>query len=216
MTAGNLPDLVPVVAPAVGLLVGLFVALAGRRGAIRRLLKVEAAFEPASSHFSGFPVPSLWGRSSGYLWKYRLRAKTNNSPGGAVLETRVSTHMDWKAVEIGHGPQLINMGGLLAVQLGFLQDIEIGDADLDRRLRFSASNAVHLKSAFDSESVRRAMLALAESPNFRAVSVHKGRCSVRWAPRNPELDEDVDSVRTRLRGVVDLLTALGHSPGALM
>lgn len=210
-------DLSPEVLPLLGLTAVLVATLVfliqGTRGSARTLRKVEPAFDPGSTRLTGVLVRWLEGRSRGFGFSYRLQPATANSPGAAVLMAQVVAPFDWKAVEVGQGSQLVHVGTLTLVQLGFLRDAEIGDPDLDRRLRFAATSKMDLAVAFGGESPRAALRRLADTANFRSIAVHRGRCKVQWSPRKAELDDSPDTVRERMARTADLLTSVGISPG---
>ncbi len=212
-------DLPPEALPFLGLVAALAATavflILGLRGSARRLRKVEPAFEPGSARLCGVLARWLEGRSLGFQFRYRLQPATSNSPGAALLTARVVAPFDWKATEVGHGPQVVNLGTLALVQLGILRDVDIGDPELDRRLRFAAVNEMDLVVAFGGQPPRIALQRLVDTANFRGITIHKGHCRIQWAPRDASLDESPEVVRERLGRTVNLLTALGISPGLL-
>jgi hypothetical protein len=212
-------DLPPEALPFLGLVAALAATavflILGLSGSARCLRKVEPAFEPGSARLCGVLSRWLEGRSLGFQFRYRLQPATSNSAGAALLTARVVAPFDWKAAEVGHGPQVVNLGTLALVQLGILRDVDIGDPELDRRLRFATVNEMDLVVAFGGQPPRTALQRLVDTANFRGITIHKGRCRIQWAPRDASLDESPEVVRDRLGRTVNLLTALGISPGSL-
>lgn len=213
MTLDLPPEALPLLGLATVLVATVAFLILGLRGSVRSLRKVEPAFDPGSTRISGVLVRWLEGRSRGFGFRYRLQPSTNNSPGAALLAAHVVAAFDWKAVEVGHGPQLLNLGTFALVQLGLLHDAEIGDPDLDRRLRFAATSEMELVVAFGGDSPRAALRQLADAVNFHSIVVHRGSCRVQWSPRDASLDDSPDVVRERMARVAELLTSLGVSPG---
>ncbi len=209
----GIPDeLLGMLMAAGGLAVGVAVLLVARRRLASRLRALEGAFEPASAQVSGLIPTAITGRWQGYAFRYTLQMRSNNSPGGATATSPVRAPFDWRAVVVGHGPRTVNLAMLGLQQLGLLKDVEVGDPDLDRRLRFSAKDPQELTVAFGTTGVRRAMSRLLELKNFRSVAITKGKLTAAWTPRDPALDEDVATVRARLSALVNLASALGCSP----
>ena len=97
-------------------------------------------------------------------------------------------------------------------KLGLLKDFEIGDRELDEHFRFAADEEGYLRSIFGVEAVRDAMHVLAASENFESVHVRPERVDVKWSPRMPRLDEDPETLRTRLEFVTTLMVACGYPP----
>jgi hypothetical protein len=98
------------------------------------------------------------------------------------------------------------------VSVGILQDLEIGDPDLDQRLRFTAEDETGLRSLFGSDYVRTAFREVLATENFATVRCRMDRLETRWAPRSRRLDEDGEILRKRLEVVVGLATACGYMP----
>lgn len=215
MTPDPTPETLPLLGLAAVLAATVVALIVSLRGPVRGLRKVEPAFDPGSTRMSGVLIRWLEGRSHGFAFRYRLQSASSNSPGAALLETRVLAPFDWKAVEVGHGSQLVNLGTLALVQLGLLRDAEIGEPDLDRRMRFAATSEMDLAVAFGGETPRAALRRLADTANFRGIAVHRGRCRIQWSPRDASLDDSPGTVRERMALASNLLTSLGISPGLL-
>lgn len=196
-------SLLPVVVAVVGFVAAVAV---GRAVSARRLGKVLPAFEPGTARVAGLLAPRAEGVVSGFRFAYRPIPRSNNSPGGARATAWVS------AVPCRFEASRMGPGGAVLLRLGLVRDIEIGDPELDRGLRFSAREETVLRSVFGGESAREALRRLAATPHFRSVAVRDDRVVVIWAPRDPAHDEDPAGVRARLMAVVELLSALGVAP----
>ena len=100
----------------------------------------------------------------------------------------------------------------MLAKFGLLKDFEIGDRELDEHFRFTADEEGSLRSIFGTETVRDAMHVLTASENFESIRVRPERVDVKWSPRMPQLDEDPETLRTRLEFVVTLVFACGYPP----
>ncbi len=98
------------------------------------------------------------------------------------------------------------------VRVGILRDQEIGDEDMDRRLRFSSSDETALLSLFGQQRTRDALRALSQIENFNSVTVRAERIDIKWTPRRPQLDENPEVLRERLAAAVELAGSCGYSP----
>jgi len=198
----------------IGLAVGAVTAVTFLGKDRRALRRAAGAFEPGSATVRGAIAASVAGCRGGYRWQYRLVPRTNTGPSSAQLTTRVSPRFDWKAELVGGGPWLVDLGKLLAAQVGVLRDVEVGDPVLDRRFRFAASDPEELQRAFTGGGAREALLALAATQRFRAIIVRKGTCTVSWSPKDRSSDGSVEGLRARLDAVASVLTACGFAPGS--
>jgi hypothetical protein len=203
-----MPDLeYPIIAVLVvaGVVVVVLIAAALRRAARRRLEPLAVAFELGTTRLGGPLVNSIEGLFQGYSCRYTLESASQYNPGGATLRLNATSPLQWSAgVE--------DLGSRLMVRVGILRDVEIGDEELDRRLRLSSSDEMGLKSALGQERSRNALRALSQSENFNSVTVRPDRVDVKWTPRRPKLDENPEVLRLRLAESVELLTACGYSP----
>jgi hypothetical protein len=198
-------DLFAAVAVAV-VLAGVAVAIAVLRSSGRkRHEKLAPAFELGTSRLVGPFGMTLEGLYRGYTCRYTLQPASQNNPGGASLRVQVAGADRWSA-------EVVTAGSKLMVRMGLMQDLTIGDPDLDQRLRFAAGDESVLRSTFALESVRTAFHAAAGTPNFAGVRTTDDRVEVKWAPRQPDLDEDVEVLRHRLGVAVDLVVSCGYPP----
>jgi|GEM_PF-3197395 len=195
-----------------GLALGFVVLIVVRRRLVGRLQALENAFEPASARVGGLIPSGITGRWQGYTFRYSLQMRSNNSPGGATITSRVRAPFDWRAAAIWQGPKVANLAMLGLMQLGLLRDVKVGDPELDRQLRFSAKDPQELTVAFGTVGLREAMQRLLGLKNFRSIAISRGTLVAVWTPRDPKLDEDIETVRGRLSALVDLVSALGCSP----
>ncbi len=172
----------------------------------RRLRRLAEAFEPGSFRVSGFLPRWAEGRVAGFPCRYRVVAPGKNERGGAKLEVRAVTGLDWMAIRPAPAARAM-------VGTGLLQDVEIGVSDLDRELRFVARDPGSLQGALGAEGPRAALSGLLESATFASLAVRPDRVRVRWKPRQRGADEDPDVVVARIRDSLALLVALGYAPG---
>jgi hypothetical protein len=69
-----------------------------------------------------------------------------------------------------------------------------------------------LMSLFGQQRTRSALRALAATQGFASIAVRGQRADIKWAPRQPELDENPEVLRRRLSAAVDLLAACSCPP----
>jgi hypothetical protein len=183
----------------------LLIAAAVRRSARRRLETLGPAFELGTARVPGALSSAVEGIFHGYTCRYSTEQRSQYSPGGATLRIFASSPQQWMASKQ-------DVGSRLMTQIGLLRDVTIGDAELDRRLRFSGADATGLMNVFGQERAREALRSLAATESFASVAVRGRRVDIKWAPRNPALDDDPDALRQRMMASVDLLTACGIPP----
>ena len=189
---------------AAGALVALVVAVA--RAQARRLFdKLAPAFELGTARRVGLVPAAVEGLYQGYTFRYTVEARSQYSSGGASLRARVSSPLQWSA-------SLKDAGSRLLVSVGILKDLDIGDDELDQRLRFGASDPSALPALLGQTRTRESLRALTASPGFASIQIRSDRVDLKWAPRQPELDEDPDALRGRLAATVGLLSACGYPP----
>lgn len=195
---------VSLAAVAVVFLLGGFAAYVWHSGQ-RRLESLSPAFELGTTRLVGPLGNTVEGLYRGFTCRYTVRHPSQHDRGGANLRLFVSSPHSWSA-------EVDSPASRLLVRIGVLKDVEIGDHDLDQRLRFSASDEGAARSIFGVGGVRTAMQALADSENFEGVATREGRIDVKFAPRSPELDDDPEALRTRLDLAVALAVACGYPP----
>ena len=189
---------------AAGALVALVVAVLRAQG--RRLLdKLAPAFELGTARRVGLVPAAVEGLFQGYTFRYTVEPRSQYSAGGASLRARVSSPLQW-------GASLKDAGSRLLLSIGILKDLDIGDDELDQRLRFAASDPSSLTALFGQTRTREALRVLSAGQGFASVQIRSERVDLKWAPRQPELDEDPDALRGRLAAAVALLTACGYPP----
>lgn len=176
-----------------------------RRHAQRLHDRLAPAFELGTSRSASTVPPAVEGLYHGYVCRYAIEQRSQYGPGGAKLRIRASSPLRWSA-------SIQDPGTRLLASIGILKDLRIGDDELDRRLRISASDVPMLMSLLGQERTRTALRALAETEGFTAVSVRVQRVTTAWSPRRPERDEDPTVLRRRLSAAVDLLAACGCPP----
>ncbi len=190
---------------AVVVAVSIIVIVMVRRSGRRRLDNLAPAFELGTTRVVGPFGNIIEGIYQGYSARYTVEQRSQYSPGGATLRVGATSPQQWSAgVE--------DVGSKLMVRVGILKDFNIGDPDLDQRLRFSGSDETTLLSLFSTTATRTAMRTLSDTANFNSVTVRPDRVDVKWAPRKPELDDNPDILRARLDTVTGLLTACGYPP----
>ncbi|MEW6337989.1 MAG: hypothetical protein AB1625_11395 [Acidobacteriota bacterium] len=173
----------------------------------RRLRGLAGVFEPGSFGVSGFLPRWAAGQVGGYPCRYRVVARGKNQPGGARLEVRAVTGLDWMAIRPAAPARAMASAGVL-------QDVEIGDTQLDRALRFVARDPGALQGALAAEGPRAALGGLLCGTAFASILVRPDLVRVQWKPRTRGSDEDPAVVTGRIRESLTLLAALGCAPGA--
>jgi hypothetical protein len=176
-----------------------------RRSGRNRLERLGPAFELGTVRPAGPLGTGVEGGYRGFQCRYTVEHASQYSPGGANLRAHALSVHRWSA-------GLSDFGARLMVQVGILKDLEIGDQELDSRLRFSGADPGAVAAVFGQQSARQAMRVLADTDNFQSVSVRDDRVDVKWVPRRAELDEDPEVLRVRLEALVGLLVACGSTP----
>lgn len=198
-------DLFAIAAVAVVLTtVGVAVALMRRNGH-KRFETLAPAFDFGTGRKVGLFGRTITGLIKGYTCRYTIHPASQHNPGGASLRLAVSAPGKWSA-------ELANAGSRLMVKIGILQDLKIGDRDLDLRLRLTADDEGMLRSLFGVEGVRTAIREVLATENFAGASLGKHGLVLRWSPRNRGVDEDVDILRRRLELAGNLTSACGYPP----
>jgi len=185
-----------------GLAVAIFMLLRTGR---RRAEKLRVAFELGTSKPAGVLGSAVDGLYRGYSCRYQIQYPSQYDRGGANLRFGVTSPHQWSA-------EVAKPGTRILTKFGLLKDFEIGDRELDEHFRFAANEEGNLRSIFGTESVRDAMHVLTASENFESVRVRPERVDVRWSPRTPRLDEEPETLRTRLEFVTNLVVACGYPP----
>jgi len=199
-------DPVVVVALAVGAAVlAIVVVLVLRRGGRRRMETLAPAFELGTTRLGGPFGYSIEGLYQGYPCRYSIEQRSQYSPGGANLRIRAISQQQWSM-------GIHDVGSQLMVRVGILKDFQIGDSELDERFRFSGADQTMVMSVFAAEPVRMAIRALTGTENFNSVTVRPDRIDVKWSPRDPDLDENPEVLRSRLAVATKLTTACGYPP----
>jgi len=171
----------------------------------RRAEKLAAAFELGTSRPAGVLGSAVDGIYRGYSCRYQIQYPSQYDRGGANLRFAVTSPHHWSA-------EVAKPGTRMLARLGLLKDFEIGDRELDEHYRFAADEEASLRSVFAIEAVRDAMHVLTASENFESVRVRPERVDVRWSPRMLQLDEEPETLRTRLEFVTTLTLACGYPP----
>lgn len=190
-------ELVVAVAGLAVVAVPLVAVLFIRHRARRLRERLASAFELGTCRGAGFLGATVAGLFRGYPCRYGVQLASQHSPGGATLRLAVSSPLGWSAEGAGLGLQAL-------VKLGLLGDAAIGDAELDRQLRFAADDERGLVTLAAVAGFREALTELLASPSFVAVEVRRDRLEVRWAPRSREADEDPMVLRQRLAAAAHL------------
>jgi hypothetical protein len=185
-----------------GLAVVLFMLLKKGR---QRAEKLGVAFELGTSKPAGVLGSAVEGLYRGYSCRYQIQYPSQYDRGGAVLRFAVTSPHEWSA-------EVAKPGTRLLAKFGLLKDFEIGDRDLDEHFRFAADDEGSLRSVFSTGAVLDAMHLLTASENFESVRVRPDMINVRWSPRMPRLDEEPETLRTRLEFVTALTLACGYPP----
>jgi hypothetical protein len=198
-------DLFAAIAIAVVLCgVGIAAAVMRHHGR-RRLEELGPAFEFGTCRKIGPFGLAVEGLYRGFTCRYTIHPASQHNPGGASLRLAVTGAGTWSADVAGSGSRLM-------VKMGFLQDLEIGDPELDLQLRFTAEDESGLRSLFGTDHVRTAFRGVLETENLASVRCRADRLEARWSPRARRLDEDGDILRKRLEAVAGLAAACGHVP----
>ena len=202
---GDLANLKPGILIAGILLLGLVVVPLVRMVQRRRLQPLEPIFEPGTFRLAGFAPVWAEGRVEGYPCRYRVVDRGKNSPGGARLELGVVAPFPWHA-----SPANVLTRALANV--GVMRDLEIGDPQLDERLRFTAAEPERLAGQFRVDTAREALRRLAGGEAFAGIGTSDGALSVRWQPRRRGIDENPEAVRRRISETIGVATALSYAP----
>ncbi len=201
----NPDDLFAAIAIAM-VLIGVTVAVVVMRRVGRRRFDLLApAFDFGTCRMVGPFGLAVEGLYRGFSCRYTIQPASQNNPGGASLRLAVTGAGRWSAEVAGTGSRLL-------VTMGFLKDLEIGDPDLDLRLRFTAEDESGLRSLFGADHVRKAFRGVVETENIAGVRCRADRLETRWSPRDRRLDEDGEVVRNRLEAVAGLAAACGYVP----
>jgi len=185
-----------------GLAVVLFMLLNKGR---QRADKLGGAFELGTSKPAGVLGSAVDGLYRGYSCRFQIQYPSQYDRGGANLRFAITSPHQWSA-------EVAKPGTRILAKFGLLKDFEIGDRELDEHFRFAADEEGSLRSVFGTEAVRDAMHVLTASENFESVRVRPERVDVRWSPRVPRLDEEPETLRTRLDFVTALVAACGYPP----
>ena len=171
----------------------------------QRAEKLGVAFELGTSKPAGVLGSAVDGLYRGYSCRYQIQYASQYDRGGASLRFAVTSPHQWSA-------EVAKPGTRILAKFGLLKDFEIGDRELDEHFRFAADEEGSLRSVFGTEAVRDAMHVLTASENFESVRVRPESVDVRWSPRVPRLDEEPETLRTRLEFVTALTLACGYPP----
>jgi hypothetical protein len=191
---------------AAGLLAAVTIGLVFvRRHAQRLHDRLAPAFELGTTRRASTLPPAIEGLHHGYTCRFGIEQRSQYSAGGANLRIRVASPLKWSAARKDFGSRLL-------VAVGILRDLTIGDEELDAWLRLAAGDAPMLMSLFGQQRTRSALRALAATQGFASIAVRGQRADIKWAPRQPELDENPEVLRRRLSAAVDLLAACSCPP----
>jgi len=182
----------------------LLILVLAVRSQRRKMAALEPLFEPGSARLSRLGG-RITGGLGGYACRYAVQQRSQYNPGGAVLRIGVNAPVAWAA-----RPQGLLSRGM--VRLGLAQDLEIGDPDLDERLRFTARSTSDLAGALGTNSARAALARVSESARFQYVKVGSDRCELRWSPADRRADTSSEVVQERLESALELVRALGYPP----
>jgi hypothetical protein len=183
----------------------VLIVVATRKAGQRRLEQLGPAFELGTATLSGGLSTGVEGIYQGYTCRYTIEQRSQYSPGGATLRIGASSPLQWTASKA-------DMGSRLMTSLGILKDVDIGDEELDERLRFAGSDQTSLLTVFGQTRTRESLRELSRSKNFGSVTVRDRQTEIKWAPRDPELDDNPDILRQRLTMATDLLAACAYPP----
>ncbi len=187
-----------------GLAVVLFILVNKGR---QRAATLGVAFELGTSKAAGVLGSAVDGLYRGYSCRYQIQYPSQHDRGGANLRFTVTSPHQWSA-------EVTKPGTRMLAKFGLLKDFEIGDRELDEHFRFAGDEEENLRSVFGTAAVRDAMHVLTASENFESIRVRPERVDVRWSPRMPRLDEEPETLRTRLEFVATLVSACGYPPAA--
>jgi hypothetical protein len=190
---------------AAALIIFVVIAVVSRRAGRRRLAALAPAFELGTTRLVGFSGNAVEGLFQGFTIRYNVETPSQYSPGGVTIRLAATNPVQWSAA-------VEDFGSRLMARFGIVKDVEIGDDELDGLLRFSSNDEIALIGLFGIDRVRSAMRRLATGENFNSIGVRSDRVDVKWAPRNPVLDDNPDAARERMDQAVELLTAIGSSP----
>lgn len=202
MSADDLFAALAIAAVLVGVAVAVVVM---QRGGQRRFERLSLAFDFGSSRKVGLFGMTVEGLCNGYACRYTIQPASQYSPGGASVRCDVFGPGRWSA-------EAATTGSRLLTKIGFLQELEIGDPELERRFRFSADDESALRSLFGTDAVRVAFRELAATENFTGIRTGSSRWETRWSPRASHLDEDAEILRLRLQATVSLASVCGYAP----
>ncbi len=188
-----------------GLAVVLFMLVQKGR---QRAEKLGVAFELGTSKAAGVLGSAVDGLYRGYSCRYQIQYPSQHDRGGSTLRLAITSPHQWSA-------EVTKPGTRMLAKFGLLKDFEIGDRELDEHFRFSADEEASLRSVFGTKAVRDAMHVLTAKQNFESIRVRPERVDVRWSPRTPRLDEEPETLRTRLEFVTTLVVACGYPPATL-
>ena len=171
----------------------------------KRAERLAPAFELGTARPTGVLGSALEGLYRGFSCRYRIQYPSQYDRGGAVLRLAVISSHQWTA-------ELEKPGSRFLSRFWLIQDLAIGDRELDEHFRFAAKEEGVLKPLFGSEAVLDAMHILTASENFESVHVRPEGVDIKWSPRAPKLDEDPEALRTRLELATALVVACGYTP----
>ena len=200
-------EIFPIVFGAAAAAAGLFaLAVFLRRSGRKRAERLGPAFELGTSRGVGFFGTAIEGLYRGYHCRYSIQHASQYNPGGASLRLALTAPHQWMA-------EVADVSARLMVRLGVFKDLEVGDHELDGRLRFSAAEDGSLRSLFGTGAVRAAMHELVAGQNFSSLRIREDRADLKWAPRADRLDEDPEVLRARLEAATALFEACSYPPG---
>ncbi len=176
-----------------------------RKSGQRRFERLAPAFDFGTSRKVGLFGMTIAGLCNGYTCRYTIQPASQHNPGGASLRLAVSATGRWSA-------ELANAGSRLMVKIGVLQDLDIGDPELDHSLRLTADDEGLLRSLFGVEGVRRAVRDVLATENFASARLGKRGLELRWSPRDRRLDEEAEILGRRLELAGNLASACGYPP----
>jgi hypothetical protein len=198
-------DLFAAIAVAV-VLIGVAIAVVMiRRVGRKRFIRLAPAFDFGTCRMVGPFGTVVAGLYRGFTCRYTIHPASQHSPGGASLRIGVNGAGKWSADVAGAGSRLL-------VTVGLLQDLEIGDPDLDQRMRFTADDESGLRSLFGTDHVRTAFRGVLATEKFSGIRCRSDRLEARWSPRDRRLDEDGETLRSRLEAAAGLAAACGYMP----
>jgi hypothetical protein len=200
------PQLIPIaVTVAVATVILGAIALFLRRKGQRLTEQLGPAFELGTTRQLGPFASGLEGQYRGFSCRYLVQLASQYDRGGATLRVDAASAFAW-SVERGQGSTK------LLVSIGVLEDVEVGDIELDERYRFATDDQPSLLALMGTDTVRTALRDLGQTDNFESLRVRPERTEIKWSPRDPALDENPEELRRRLDTVAALLTAAGSTP----